>query len=141
MMHYVVRKNKLTCHKRPFVKVEGKSTSNNVIWMIWDLLLRSVGEDKNKKIIIHNCLDLFSIKYKTTTNKKRLHLIFMCIEIILCDLDYTIPIIENNNILNTIDVNVNITFEIIKKMKSKNFIKKNLVSRRFVIWYTTIIYR
>ena len=39
----------------------------------------------------------------------------MCIEMILCDLNYNIPIIENNNILNTIDDNVNITFEIIKK--------------------------
>ena len=109
------RKTKLSCHKRPFVKVDSKTTCNNVIWMIWDLLLHSVGDDKNKKIIIHNCLDLFSIKYKASTNKKRLHLIFMCIEMILSELDYSISIIENNNILNTIDENVNITFEIIKK--------------------------
>lgn len=109
------KKNKITCNKREFVKVDSKTLNVNVVWIIWELLLLSSNDDKNKKMIIHNALDLFSVKYKQTTNKKRSHLIFFCVEVILGNVNVSIPLIENNNILNTIQDNINITFEIIKK--------------------------
>lgn len=96
-------KKQLQCVKREF------AVNTNIIWIVWELILSF--KDKHP---IDALLNLFSIKYKT--NKKKKCILYLCIMFIITQkIDYTIPILDNINLLKTLEDNINNTFEKIKK--------------------------
>tara|TARA_B100000123_G_scaffold259062_1_gene224317 strand:- start:133 stop:1137 length:1005 start_codon:yes stop_codon:yes gene_type:complete len=117
------KKNEILCYKREFVTVDHKKLSLNVIWMVWDLLFSVSEKNKTKHTIIKSLLNLFSIKYKQSTNSKRISILFFCVEIILSDINSSIPLIDNEEPLKTIGDNVNIIFESLKKNEQQCEVK------------------
>ena len=109
------KKNFISCYKRKFVIIDHKRLSLNIIWMVWDLFFDIIKNNKSKSKIVNSLLECFSVKYKQTTNNKRISILFFCVEIIIENINFNVPLIHNNEIINTINNNINIVFETIKK--------------------------
>lgn len=105
------KKKPLTCVSREFVTVK----STNMIWILFELLL-SFQEPEILYKIIQSLIRLFSIKYTPATNKKRKHILNLCVLLIIHDsVDFTTKIIENTSVFIPIEENINLIFEQIKK--------------------------
>ena len=105
------RKKPLTCISRDFVTVK----STNIIWILFELFL-SFQEPQILYKIIQSLMRLFSIKYTPSTNKKRKHILNLCVLLIISDtVDFTTKIIENTSVFIPIQENINLIFDQIKK--------------------------
>jgi hypothetical protein len=105
------KKKPLVCVEREFVTVK----STNMIWILFELLLSFQEPDILYKII-QSLIRLFSIKYTPSTNKKRKHILNLCVLLIINDsVDFTTKIIENTSVFIPIQENINLIFEQIKK--------------------------
>jgi hypothetical protein len=105
------KKKPLVCVEREFVTVK----STNMIWILFELLLSFQEPDVLYKII-QSLIRLFSIKYTPSTNKKRKHILNLCVLLIINDsVDFTTKIIENTAVFIPIQENINLIFEQIKK--------------------------
>lgn len=104
--------------QRDFYTNNNERNSKNIIWIIWDIIIKMSKEKKSDiKDIIHNLFELFIIKYTISYNKKRIHLIYHCIEILLLDkkIDFSVPILKQRDDLKNLEQNINTIFEQIKK--------------------------
>ena len=105
------KKKPLVCVSRDFVPVK----SSNIIWILFELLLSFQEPDILYKVI-QSLVRLFSIKYTPSTNKKRKHILNLCVLLIINDsVDFTTKIIENTSVFIPIEENINLIFEQIKK--------------------------
>jgi hypothetical protein len=105
------KKKPLSCVSRDFVPVK----STNIIWILFELFL-SFQEPTILYKIIESLMKLFSIKYTPSTNKKRKHILNLCVLLIIHDsVDFTTKIIENTSVFIPIQENINLIFEQIKK--------------------------
>ena len=105
------KKKPLSCVSRDFVTVK----STNMIWILFELML-SFQEPEVLYKIIQSLIRLFSIKYCPSTNKKRKHILNLCVLLIIHDsVDFTTKIIENTAVFQPIEENINLIFEQIKK--------------------------
>ena len=104
-------KKTLQCVSRDFTPVK----SNNIIWILFELFLSFQEPDILYKII-HSLMKLFSIKYTPSINKKRKHILNLCVLLIIHDaVDFKTKIIENTAVFIPIQENINMIFEQIKK--------------------------
>ena len=104
-------KKPLQCVSRDFITVK----SNNIIWILFELFL-SFQEPNILYKIIQSLMKLFSIKYTPSTNKKRKHILNLCVLLIIHDaVDFKTKIIENTSVFIPIQENINMIFEQIKK--------------------------
>jgi hypothetical protein len=115
MIHYdelcLKKKKPLVCVTRDFVTIK----STNMIWILFELLLSFQEPDILYKII-QSLIRLFSIKYTPSTNKRRKHILNLCVLLIIHDsVDFTTKIIENTAVFIPIEENINLIFEQIKK--------------------------
>jgi ssDNA-specific exonuclease RecJ len=107
----IKNKKTLLCVSREFAPVK----SNNIIWILFELFLSFQEPDILYKII-HSLMKLFSIKYTPSTNKKRKHILNLCVLLIIHDaVDFKTKIIENTSVFIPIQENINMIFEQIKK--------------------------
>ena len=115
------KKKYILCQPRDIFTCKNEKQSNNIIWILWDIILKITKEKSNNIYkITENIFDLFCIKYVVSFNKKRKHLIYNCIELYLHDnINFNIPIIKNTNSLANIESNINIIFEQIKSNEIK----------------------
>lgn len=115
------KKKYILCQPRDIFTCKNEKQSNNIIWILWDIILKITKEKSNNIYkITENIFDLFCIKYVVSFNKKRKHLIYNCIELYLHDnINFNIPIIKNTNSLANIESNINIIFEQIKNNEIK----------------------
>lgn len=105
----LIKKKKIIgCIKRDF------APNNNIIWLVWELLL-TFKKDSVLEKIIDSLFNLFKIKYTAATNKKKKCLIHLAIMFIISDIDYQKKLVDNVNIFNNLEKNILITFEQIKK--------------------------
>ena len=105
----LIKKKKIIgCIQRSF------APNNNIIWLIWEILL-SFNSDPVLEKIIESLFNLFKIKYSTGTNKKKKCLIHLAIMFIITNVDYQKKLVDNVAIFNNIEKNILITFEQIKK--------------------------
>lgn len=110
------KKKPLVCVSRDFVTVK----STNMIWILFELLL-SFQDPEILYKIIQSLVRLFSIKYTPATNKKRKHILNLCVLLIIHDsVDFTTKIIENTSVFIPIQENINLIFEQIKKNEIHN---------------------
>lgn len=78
------KKEKILCERRSMIPVDNKYQMES-IWIIWDLFLNE--SKKHSTIIqkiINSLLTLFTLKYTTTSNKKRKYILFFVISL-LCE--------------------------------------------------------
>ena len=107
----IKKKKPLICVSRDFVTVK----SSNIIWILFELLL-SFQEPEILYKVIQSLMRLFSIKYTPSINKKRKHILNLCVLLIINDsVDFTTKIIENTSVFIPIEENINLIFEQIKK--------------------------
>lgn len=117
------KKKHILCQQRDFYMNKNEKISKNIIWIIWDLILKlssKLGE--NNKAIIHNIFELFTVKYVVSYNKKRIHNIYHCVEIILLHntINHKVELLTNKEQLQHLDTNINVIFEEIKKHEEKS---------------------
>uniref|UniRef100_A0A6C0DPR3 Uncharacterized protein n=1 Tax=viral metagenome TaxID=1070528 RepID=A0A6C0DPR3_9ZZZZ len=110
------RKTLLYCQRRPFVNVE-KQFSCDIMWILWDGILKSANKTNNEFIIklISNLIDIFSIKYTTASCKKRRYLFYFAVSI-LCDTVPThIELVENKQLVQNVIEQIDNVYKQIKK--------------------------
>lgn len=112
------KKKYILCKQRDFYYNKNEKISKNIIWIIWDLILKLSKELHNDLIqhIIYNLFELFKIRYTISTNKKRIFLFYHSIELLLLgnSIDLNKELLKNKNILKNLEKNINIIFEQIK---------------------------
>ena len=113
------KKKIILCYPRSHLyNNKNEKISNNIIWIIWDIILK-ISKEKNNEIkeIIKSLFDLFTIRYSLSINRKRIYIIYQCIELLLLEksIDYNIKILKNKEQLQNLEKNINIIFEQIKK--------------------------
>ena len=92
----------------------------DIIWIIWEcILLESSNRNEGINKITRSLLDLFCLKYTTSTKSKRKHIIYFCINLL------TEPINSNIKIVNNVKAVENVTgkIDMIYKQIKKNEVK------------------
>jgi hypothetical protein len=115
------KKKVILCKQRDFFYHKNNNISKNIIWIIWDIILKlSSSLNKNNKLIIENLFNLFTVRYVVSYNKKRIHIIYHCVEIILLHntINHNIELLTNKECLKYLDKNINVIFEQIKKKEN-----------------------
>lgn len=112
------KKKELLIVRRDFFESSRKILERNVIWLVWEVILKISQQKLSKDLqnIILSIFELFAARYVLTTNKKRICMLFHCIEIILLndDIKTTRPIVTDNKIFDNLEANINVIFEQIK---------------------------
>ena len=114
------KKQILYCQQRDLYIDKQEKLSKNIIWIIWDILIK-LGKEQSKhpqlNKIIHTIFNLFTIKYMISYNKKRIHQIYHVIELLLLsdNIDFSIDVLKDRKRLSSLETNIHVTFENIKK--------------------------
>ena len=90
---------------------------NDVIWIVWEVILRECNNNKNPVIIkiVNALLEMFSIKYSSGVKKRRKFLIYFAISILTEPFDLAIDIINNKKELDIIIQKIGVVYKEIKK--------------------------
>tara|TARA_Y100000591_G_C21806813_1_gene685419 strand:+ start:428 stop:1495 length:1068 start_codon:yes stop_codon:yes gene_type:complete len=116
------KKQKISCNceRRTFAPVQDKF-QNDVIWIIWELLLDECDNqsDSSKKKMIDALLNIFCIRYSSGVKKRRRYLIYFAISIL------TEPYNKSENIINKKEIVENVIKKIDLVYKD---VKKNEIS-------------
>ena len=90
---------------------------NDIIWIVWEVILRECNNTKNPLIIkiVNALLEIFSIKYSSGVKKRRKFLIYFAISILTEPFDLTIDIINNKKELDIIIQKIGVVYKEIKK--------------------------
>lgn len=111
------KKNYILCQQRDLFISKNEKQSKNIIWILWDILLK-IKDSKPKQIqvIVENLFELFRVKYTVACNKRRKYIIYNVIELYLHhNIDTSIPLIKNNKAFDNLEYNINIIFDQLKK--------------------------
>lgn len=113
------KKKIILCASRSFYSDKNEKLAQNIIWIIWDILLKMGKAMKNDTMIhiINSLFELFTIKYVVSCNKSRVHIIYHVIELVLLgnQVDMNVDILKNKEALKNIEQNIDTIFEQIKK--------------------------
>lgn len=118
--YYKKNKNPIKMGKRTniFDDIPAKY-SDNIIWIIWDILLIQSNKNHNKLVheIIYGLFKLFIVKYTVACNKRRRFLIYNAISMLSPTINIDIPIINttNESSMNAITNNIDKIYAQIKK--------------------------
>mgnify|MGYP006137490943 CR=1 FL=1 len=111
------KKHILCCHRTIFMDKNDK-LSRNMIWVIWDILLKMSKEKRDPKMkdSVESIFELFTTKYTVACNKSRIYMIYHCIELLLLDkqINWNIGLLRNKDALKNIETNMEVIFEQIK---------------------------
>jgi len=101
---------------RQFAPIQDKF-KNDVIWLVWDILLRECTEKKNPLMtkIMNALLEMFSIKYTTGVKRRRKFLIYFAVCLLTEPVDMTIEIINNKKELDAIIKKITVVYKDVKK--------------------------
>ena len=111
------KKKKILCESRNYLTNSKPELEKNIIWIIWDFILKTSKNSLSNESyeIIDKIFELFKVRYTLTTNKKRIFMIYHCIEIYCNKIDLKINILKNKTLIKNLSKNINIVMEQIKK--------------------------
>lgn len=113
------KKKVILCQQRDLFMDKNDKLSKNIIWIIWDILLKMSKKQSHSDInrIIHALFDLFTIKYTLSCNKSRIHIIYHSIELLLLKnrVDFSVELLKQKEMLTSLEDNIQVIFEQIKK--------------------------
>ena len=119
----ICRKKKqiLAGEMRTFPKINQKY-QNDVIWIVWELLLHMVKDNPVAEKIMNALLDLFSIKYTYAIKKKRRYLLYFAVELVTENIPTKIEILDAKEkpIVNNVVQKINMIYKNIKKNEEKS---------------------
>ena len=114
-----LKKEKCVGENRVIVTTIPDKFKNDIIWIVWDVLLNECkNKNKNKTIItkiITSLIELFSIKYSAGTKRKRKYIIYFAISLLTDPIDFTIDIMNNKTKIDAIVKKINVIYKEIKK--------------------------
>ena len=120
---YLSRKNKqqIVCEMRTFPKINQKF-QNDVIWIVWELLLNYANKNSIIEKVINSLIDLFSIKYNYSVKKKRRYLLYFAVELLTEKVPLKIDILDNKEtvVVNNVVDKINNIYKSIKKNEEKS---------------------
>ena len=101
---------------RQFAPIQDKF-KNDIIWLVWDIILHECSEKKNKLLtkIVNSLLEMFSIKYTNGVKKRRKFIIYFAVCMLTEPVDLTIEIITNKKELDAIIKKIGVVYKDVKK--------------------------
>jgi len=128
------KKQPIACEMRTFPKIDQKY-QNDVIWIVWELLLISVKKNPFAEKIMNALLDLFSLKYTYTVKKKRRYLLYFAVELVTENVPTHIDILDSGEktIVDNVVKKINFIYKNIKKNEKKShsdYLLMNLPSEK-----------
>jgi hypothetical protein len=130
----IKKKRKCSCENRMYAP---QGHTHDPIWIIWDILFYysdpsitdkkyNINNNNNnnnhnnnnnqlKHKIIKNLFDLFIIKYNNNVKKKRKYIIYFAFNLLIEEMNFSINIIENQEIVQVIVSKINSVYKDIKK--------------------------
>lgn len=107
------KKIKLIASRR---NISPPDNEKDIIWIIWELLLQYSKQysDITHKIV-KSLLDLFKIKYTSSTKKRRKHVIYFALSLLTEKIDYDISITNKKDVIEVIMSKINTIYLQIKK--------------------------
>jgi len=109
------KKDKLKCTPRHFASVDTKLKSDP-IWMIWEILLiEAANRSKAVKKLADALLDLFTIKYKAGSKRKRKFILYNTVSLITEVVRFDTPIYTETDKIEVMKQNIDVIYKQIKK--------------------------
>jgi len=108
------RKQLIKCEVRNY-KVENKYR-NNIVWIIWDILLDYANLQNNKLIekTMQSLVNLFCIKFTDASPKKRRYLLYYAVSLITETVNTNVEILPNKVILQNVTDKIEMIYKQIK---------------------------
>lgn len=108
------KKDKCLGSYRTFMDVENKY-QNDIIWIIWEIILKKIDENKQVHKIMKSLLNLFCIRYSYPVKRKRSYILYyaitLCCEKINCD----VRLFNNKETVENVCNKINMIYKDIKK--------------------------
>lgn len=111
------KKIKCICERRLFAPVNPKYQMD-IIWIIWDVLLKQSNKIENNKVcekILKALLSIFSIKYSNGSKKRRKYLLYFAVALMIEKIDLNVEIINDKKEIDIIVSKINIIYKQLKK--------------------------
>ena len=108
-----------------------EKNKKDIIWLVWDcynIVLNNI-KTKNKyyEKIYNSLLSLFTIRYKKSSKRKRIYILYLVVSLLIENIDFSINMINNKDKISKIVKNRDKIFKLIKKNEVKKS-KKGLNS-------------
>jgi len=110
------RKEAVYCQRRSHLSVDNKS-QKDIIWLIWDAILKYTGDMENPFIsrLQNAILSLFSIKYTTASCKKRRYLLYFAVALLTETVANDIETVSKKDVVQNVIDKINEIYKQIKK--------------------------
>lgn len=104
---------KKLCERRTFAPVAHEEQIN-LIWIVWDIFLQ-LSKTTIQKKIVESLLNIFCLKFSKGTPKKRRNILYFVVTFLTENINYNIPIIKNQGVVDKIKNNIDVIYKEIKK--------------------------
>jgi len=114
------KKKKFFCQTREFAPVDPKF-QKDIVWIIWNIFLHLSISKKGTTDIIKALVNIFSIRYKPGSKKKRKYLIYFAISLFTENININTPIYNDSNkpTIENIKGKIDLVYQQIKKNEIK----------------------
>lgn len=113
------KKQQIMCERRSNIPVKSKDQMD-LIWMVWDIILNeSIKRNTLIKRIIKSLLSLFCLKYTNSNKKKRKYIIYYAIALLTENVDFSISLHNNPDIIKNVQDKLDIIYKQVKKNEVK----------------------
>lgn len=111
------KKQELKCDRRMY-PVNPKYQKES-IWMIWDILFLACEKSQSMHYYIKEIMEalvvLFSIKYTSGTAKRRRHLLYFAVSLIIENIQMGVPLVANKTTIENVIYGLNTIYKQVKK--------------------------
>ena len=109
------KKQKSACELRNYNVLD--KFRGDIVWIVWDIFyhIASTRNDKFIENILDALLDIFCIKYTTTSCKKRRFLLYFGVTLLTENVQRNIDVFQSKQVIQNVINNVNMLYKQIKK--------------------------
>lgn len=130
----ICKKNKQICKIQQREYIENTKYRENIIWIIWDILLFYSKKNNHIHEIMKSLLSMYCLKFSEGIINKRKYIFYFALSLLTNDFDNSIKIYENINVINKVKNKINlIYYEICENNQSCDIIintSKNIKQKK-----------